>query len=220
MFTVSDFRRGLIAAGCLCAVLLCACDDTDSSIALPQGQSTSSTTMTTTTTSAESTATTTKTTVTQGSDTTTSAEATATTAETTTAVIPTQTVATADVDTNGYLLDVLSLGDDCTAYVTQHTGYTLQEAASCMGEGTDRIYTYADHILYTFFDGTTDMLVELNITADTIATRNGAKVGMTQAEVEALHGTSASGIYQTSDGTLEFIYADNTVIRIAVYNPY
>ncbi len=221
MHSVLNLRRGMITACCISAALLCACDNTESSIALPNTQSTASSTTTTTTTSASTEGTTTtaaETTTTADGTTTASTE---TTTSSTAASTTTTTAATsANIDTNGYLLDVLTLGDDCTAYITQHTNYTLQEAPSCMGEGTDRAYTYADRILYTFFDGTTDMLVEVNITADTIATRNGAKIGMTQAEVEALHGTSADGRYFTDDGILEFTYADNTVIRISVYNPF
>lgn len=219
MHSVKNFRRGMIAACCLSAFLLCACDDTESSIALPQGQTSGTSTTTTTSSTASADSTTTAETTALPDETTTSASK-STTQTSSTAASTTTTATSANNDKDGYLLDMLTIGDDCTAYVKQHTDYTVQEAASCMGEGLDRVYTYADHVLYTFFDGTTDVLMEVNITANTIATRKGATIGMTQSEVEALHGASAGGTYLTVDGTLEFSYADNVVIRIAIYNPY
>lgn len=220
MHSVMNFRRGMIAACCISAFLLCACDDTESSIVLPQEQTTSTSATTTTISSSVSAdGTTTAETTTLPNETTISAsESTSLTSDATSAT--TTTATSADTDKDGYLLDMLTIGDDCTAYVKQHTDYTLQEAASCLGDGTDRVYYYADRVLYTCFDGTTDILMEIDITADTIATRNGATIGMTQSEVEALHGTPTDGTYLTVDGTLEFIYADNTVVRIAIYNPY
>ncbi len=218
MHSVTNFRRGMITVCCASALLLCACDDTESSITLPQGQISGASTTTTTSSSLAVDDTTTKATTFSTETTTSASETTTGTSESASAT--TTTTTSADTATDIYLLDVLTIGDDCTAYVKQHTNYTLQEAASCMGEGTDRVYFYADHTLYTFFDGTTDVLMEVDITANTIATRNGATIGMTQSEVEALYGTPVDGTYLTMDGTLEFVYADNTVIRIAVYNPY
>lgn len=184
---------------------------------LPQTQNSSASTTTTTTTTAEST-TSTEATTTQPVSTTTSSSA-ADTTTTTTETTVTATETTPQNDTAEYLFDALSIGGDCTAYVAQHTDYSLQEAPSCMGEGTDRVYTYGDYVLYTFFDGTVDMVQEINLTGESIKTRLGASLGMTQAEVEALYGTSADGTYQTQDGVMEFTYADNTVILIAVFNP-
>lgn len=218
MHSVTNFRRGMITVCCVSALVLCACNDTESSITLPQEQISDASTTTTTSSSLAVNDTTTETT-TLFDETTTSASETMVQSSDSTSTTTT-TVTSVDTATDAYLLDALTIGDDCTAYVKQHTNYTLQEAASCMGEGTDRVYFYADHTLYTFFDGTTDMLVEVDITANTIATRKGATIGMTQSEVEALYGTPVDGTYLTADGTLEFVYTDNTVIRIAVYNPY
>lgn len=220
MHSVTNFRRGMITACCISALLLCACDDTESSVTLPQEQISGISTTTTTSSPSAVDRTTTETTTLSTETTTSASETTTSASASVSATTTTTTVTVTDTATDIYLLDALTIGDDCTAYVKQHTNYTLQEAASCMGEGTDRVYFYADHTLYTFFDGTTDVLMEVDITANTIATRKGATIGMTQSEVEALYGTPVDGTYLTVDGTLEFVYADNTVIRIAVYNPY
>lgn len=217
MHSITNFHRGMIAACCISVFLLCACGDTESSMILPQEQTSSTSAATTTSSSTSVDGTTTETTTLSGETTTSTSE---TTTQTSDSASVTTTSTSVNTNTDAYLLDALAIGEDCTAYVKQHTDYTLQEAASCMGDGTDRVYFYADHTLYTFFDGTTDMLVEVDLTADTIATRKGATIGMTQSDVEALYGTPVDGTYLTADGTLEFVYADNTVIRIAIYNPY
>lgn len=221
---MNHIRRSLSAVCCIAALLLCtACAEEESSVALPGTQSTSSSEEATTTTTAATTTTSAEEQTTTTSASSTSEEGTTTTTTETTVSSTTTTTTTTTgqiVDTNGYLLDVLTIGGDCTAYVTQHKNHALQEAPSCMGEGTDRVYIYEDFTLYTFFDGTTDMVVEINIQTDAIATREGATVFMTRSEVEALHGTSADNTYLTQDGTLEFTYADNTVIMIALYNPF
>ncbi len=223
MMNMKYIRRSLTAACCTAALLLCAaCSDEESSIALPNTQTTSSSEADTTTTTAASTTSAEEQTTTTSASSTSAEDTTATSAETTSSSTTATTTTTTSqiVDTNGYLLDVLTIGGDCTAYVTQHKNYALQEAPSCMGEGTDRVYIYEDFTLYTFFDGTADMVVEINIQTDAIATREGATVFMTRSEVEALHGASADNTYLTQDGTLEFTYADNTVIMIALYNPF
>lgn len=220
MHMKSDFRRGMTAICVTAALLLCCGCSEESSITMPQSQSTASTDGTTTTEATTTTTTSTDDTA-ATSDTTTTASGGAedTTTSATETTVTTTTTATSADSADGYLLDELAIGADCTAYVTAHTDYYLQEAASCMGEGTDRVYTYADYILYTFYDGTTDTVLEIDLTGESIKTRLGASIGMTQAEVEALYGTSPNGIYETEDGCLEFTYADNTVILIAVYEP-
>lgn len=215
----NSFRRSMTAMSLAAILLLCCGCGEESSVTMPQTQSTASSDATTTTEATTTTTTNNETTSAPVDGTTTvasdSTDTTTSTTETTTTVTETTSIDNA----REYLFDALTLGADCTAYVTTHTDYYLQEAASCMGEGTDRVYTYTDYILYTFFDGTTDTVLEIDLTREGVKTRLGASIGMTQAEVEAIYGVSANGTYLTEDGYLEFSYADNTVILIAVYNP-
>lgn len=134
-----------------------------------------------------------------------------TTAEAVTTPPPAPAVTTQKTTVNTVkksLFEELKPTVDCTAYVKSHIGFTLQEDVSCHGEGTDRVYTYPDYTIYTFFHDGIDEVWELAVTAPGIALDTGIEVGMTKADVIAKYGASDSDSYPVNAFILSFIYDD------------
>ncbi|MBR6761575.1 MAG: hypothetical protein IKM30_06025 [Oscillospiraceae bacterium] len=217
--------RRIAAAACFAMTLLlsCGCDSQDSVI-LPQTNSSSSADSKPNNSLTDQTnpsSTTTASQVTTTGTTTTTATSSQNTSATMITEVSTSTSATTETTQqqtdNTCLFDTLYLGMDCTAYVAEHTNYTLQEAASCMGSGLDRVYTYPGYRIYSYFNGTTDEIIEINLIGTDYKTRLGATIGMTKAEIESIYGPSETYSYQTSDGIVEFLFEGDTVQLIAVY---
>ena len=67
-------------------------------------------------------------------------------------------------------------------------GYEYSEAISCVYEGMDKTYEYANVTLYTYPDGDSDRLMELYCVGGNVATSKGITFGSTKAEVLAQYG--------------------------------
>lgn len=84
----------------------------------------------------------------------------------------------------------------------------------------DTIYTFAGFSLYTYKAEEKSVIYLIELKDDTVATREGAKVGMTAGEVEALYGSgyTESGVIRRyplgKDGTLDFTMEDGKVALI------
>lgn len=116
------------------------------------------------------------------------------------------------------LFDEIRPGMDCTAYITANKGYTLQKDASCMGEGEDRVYTYSDYKIISYFENGKDIIQEIVLTGKGVAARSGLKVGMTTDDIERVFGVPAvpgEYIYPSGNGYIDFLLeADNQTIRL------
>ncbi|MBR4200694.1 MAG: hypothetical protein IKQ91_05400 [Oscillospiraceae bacterium] len=119
-----------------------------------------------------------------------------------------------------YLLDSLKIKQDCTDYVSKHKDYTFEEANSCLGSGKDRVYTYKDFELHTYFNGEKDLVAQIVFTTDKLKTRKDIHLGSTKADVVAAYGEPAEAdfyMYETDDGRVQFFFDGDTVNRIDIY---
>ena len=98
------------------------------------------------------------------------------------------------------------------------------EAPSCAFEGTSYTYTYPGFTVETYPDPTdhvTNRIYAVTLTDDTVATKEGARVGNTYDEVRALCGepdqeTLAFMVYKTDGAALQF-FLENDVVTSVVY---
>ena len=119
-----------------------------------------------------------------------------------------------------YLLDELKIKQDCTDYVSKHKDYTFEEANSCLGSGKDRVYTYKDFELHSYFDNGQDLVTEIVFLTDKLETRKGIHLGSTKADVVAAYGEPEEAdfyMYETEDGRTQFFFDGDTVNRIDIY---
>ena len=70
--------------------------------------------------------------------------------------------------------------------------YEYAEAVSCVYEGLDKTYTYADAVLYTYPDGDTDRLMELYCSGGDVKTSRGIGIGSSRDDVIAAYGEPTS----------------------------
>ncbi len=210
----------------LCSILIGGCDNnassTEDAVILTDATSTETTAAAT-----ETTETTTKSeTTTTRSETTTSAESTTTAeSETTTETVTTQTQETTATETSATTAETISakwyeeltFGSDCSAYFKTHKDYTMQESASCLGDGKDRTYQFDGYEIYTYFDGTNDLLSEVDLLAAGIPNKEGAEVGMTKAQITEIYGKDSDTMETSNGTTTQFTYAGDNVSMIAVY---
>ena len=96
---------------------------------------------------------------------------------------------------------------------------SLLESPSCAGEGFDRLYSYGGFAVSTIPDGDVQRISRIELRNDTVATPEGAAVGMTRREVEEIYGTGyiekGFGIeYAGRSSRLIFILRDGKVTGI------
>ena len=184
---------------------------TVSSTASVASSSQTSSTAVSETTSAVQTTTTSQSTV---SETTTTTSTTSTTVQTTTTQTTPPPAVTTTVDPSKplTLFKNLNIGDDCSAYVKQHTDYKFSEAISCHGEGKDRVYTYDNYILNTFFNGKKDVVYEIMVIGPGITVENQLTFGMDKAAVIAAIGEGDDDIYHRRGYDLMILYDDDDKI--------
>lgn len=230
-----NFKK--FSAVLLCGILLCGCgqsEPADDVVFLPadttapteSAADTTLTTQTLETTKAEpqeTDASTAETTLSAETETTASAVSETTTtsaqstdASTTTTATTTTTTQTEPQPVQGQWYDSLRLGTNCADYIAANPNHTMQEAPSCLGSGSDRVYDFGQYTLYTYFDGNLDILAEILISQPGIPTREGAQVGMSRAEISAIYGSDSDTV-ETADGTLEITYSGDTVSSLSVY---
>ena len=140
----------------------------------------------------------------------------------TTSAASSQTTTTKAAEPAQHLFDGAAPGKDCTAYVTAHTDYQLDEADSCLGDGKDRTYSYADFTIISYYENGRDIVQEIDISGKSVKTREGISVGMNAAAVQQAYGApgAVGYIYETADGTLEFVIDgdSDTVAAISLYS--
>lgn len=66
--------------------------------------------------------------------------------------------------------------------------YTYAEAISCVYEGMDKTYEYADWTIYTYPDGAQDRLMELYCVGGDVKTSKGITFGSGKNEIVAQYG--------------------------------
>jgi hypothetical protein len=97
---------------------------------------------------------------------------------------------------------------------------TYFEAASCAFEGLDKIYTYDHFEVDTYPEGNKDLVSAVLLLDDLVTTPEGAYIGQTQAEIEAIYGTDyemkGTAMVYTKNGThLEFVLSGGLAQSIA-----
>ncbi len=105
-----------------------------------------------------------------------------------------------------------ALGDD----------FTLTEAQSCAGQGTDRLYTYSSVRLYVFAPEQGEArLSGVTCTDDGVQTEDGLRIGCTQADVMVVRGlpdeqTNTRMVYRQERTALIFTLRDGQVTGISL----
>ncbi|MBQ3940771.1 MAG: hypothetical protein II723_06630 [Oscillospiraceae bacterium] len=135
----------------------------------------------------------------------------------------TTTTTTAKQQTSAkHLFDELRPGADCTAYLAANTSYSMVKAPSCIGSGEDRVYTFPEFKLFTYFENGKETVQELELTGKNLATREGIRIGMTTADIEKAYGAPAipgEYLYSTPDGPIDFLLNSDqkTIKSISLY---
>ena len=100
----------------------------------------------------------------------------------------------------------------------------VQEAVSCHYDGFDTIYYYEGFAIYTYLLKNDKIIYSIELDAAEIKTSEGAAVGMTLAEIEAIYGTEydtlANGIsfaLKENDAQLNFRIKKDAVFLIEYY---
>ena len=115
----------------------------------------------------------------------------------------------------------LAIGDAADGVIAQlGDDYTLSEAASCAGQGMDRMYTYPSVRLYVFapVDGVA-VISSVSYIDDGVKTAEGLGIGCSTAQVltalgEADEASEARLIYRGNGGVLAFGFRDGVVVSI------
>lgn len=129
-------------------------------------------------------------------------------------------------EVSGYYIVV----DDVEVYIGATQEETIEciteepdyfEAESCAYEGMNYIYTYNNYTL-TFFDEGDDVVVEcITLQNDIVETGEGAYIGQSREEIEAIYGTDYEGddtaiVYTKDSSEMQFIFSDGDVISILI----
>jgi len=103
--------------------------------------------------------------------------------------------------------------------------YEYSETISCAYNGLDKIYDFTDRgfIVYTYPDGDKDYVLEVAISGQDIAQKEGkVKVGMSKEDVESLFGSEYEQLGETISYTVKdkqtmyFLLDEGTVIEYAI----
>ncbi len=97
---------------------------------------------------------------------------------------------------------------------------TYFEAASCAFEGLDKISTFDHYEVDTYPDGDRDLVSAVLLLDDLVTTTEGACIGQSQEDIEAIYGTDyemkGTAMVYTKDGShLEFVLAGGQVQSIS-----
>ena len=93
------------------------------------------------------------------------------------------------------------------------------EAESCAFEGLDKTYTYAGFTITTRPEGEKDYVNSILLTDDSVTTPEGAYIGSSKEDVEALYGTESGDMeamltYVKDGVSLNFVLIDGAVASI------
>ncbi len=98
---------------------------------------------------------------------------------------------------------------------------SYSEEQSCAFDGLHKTYYYGSFYLQTYPDGDKDRVYQVWMVDDSVTTQEGAYIGMTQTEVEAVYGTegyNGSNAWQIEAGTcILTIILDNGVVTSIQY---
>lgn len=87
---------------------------------------------------------------------------------------------------------------------------SILESPSCAGDGADKLYSYSGFDVYTVPDGGIRRIVKIELRNDTVATPEGAAVGMTRREINEIYGVSQT----ESDSAIEYVGRDCRLIFV------
>lgn len=93
------------------------------------------------------------------------------------------------------------------------------ESPSCAFDGIDKIYYYNGFELFTFPKGDEDFVLSVNLTDDSVTTKEGIYLGMTLEKVIAAYGEDfdqnfGQYTYTRGGATLSFLIEDNKIVVI------
>ena len=93
------------------------------------------------------------------------------------------------------------------------------EAPSCAFDGIDRIYCYSGFELFTYPVDGEDFISSINLTDDSVATREGVYLGMSLRNMIDAYGEEyeqdfGQYTYTLDDSTLSFLIEDDTIVVI------
>jgi hypothetical protein len=104
----------------------------------------------------------------------------------------------------------------------------FSEAPSCLYEGNDKTYEYADLVLYTITKNSKDLVDGIDLVTDKWQTRRGIKVGSSREDVLAAYGEPFSAdmdlIYIADQSLGEvsaritFVFHEDLVSTISIYS--
>lgn len=113
------------------------------------------------------------------------------------------------------MADVLNVLGEANSYF---------QAESCAFEGLDKTYTYSGFIITTRPDGDQDLVQSIQLTDDSVTTKEGVYIGSSASDVTAAYGDSDSVVetlltYTIGETTLNFVLENGVVISIEyLYN--
>ena len=115
----------------------------------------------------------------------------------------------------------LTIGDAADGVIAQlGDDYTMSEAESCAGQGTDRMYTYPSVRLYVFapVDGAA-VISSVSYIDDGVKTAEGLGIGCSSAEVLSTLGDADEAndvwlVYRGKGSVLTFGLRDGVVVSI------
>jgi hypothetical protein len=115
----------------------------------------------------------------------------------------------------------LAIGDAADGVIAQlGDDYTMSEAESCAGQGTDRMYTYPSVRLYVFapVDGAA-VISSVSYIDDGVKTAEGLGIGCSSAEVLSALGDADEAsdvrlVYRGKGSVLTFGLRDGVVVSI------
>ena len=130
------------------------------------------------------------------------------------------------VEADGNVHIVLGDAGNLIGFLGEPTVYSA--APSCLFEGEDKLFEFADLIIYTIPDEDTDLIDGIDFLTDRFQTRRGITVGSTRDEVLAAYGEPFDQeydlIYVTDlemGGTaprITFVMDGDTVSAISIYS--
>ena len=96
------------------------------------------------------------------------------------------------------------------------------EAPSCAFDGIDKIYYFSGFELYTYPVGGDDFILSVNLTDDSVTTKEGVYLGMSYDDMLGAYGNDyvqnqGQYVYTRSDSTLSFLIEHGEIVVI-IYN--
>ena len=114
----------------------------------------------------------------------------------------------------------IAVGDDIDS-IAANAGKCngFSSTPSCAGDGAAEMYVYNGYRIFVFRAGDTCRITSIELTNDTVRTREGIRIGDSRSAVIAAYGESYSlsgnrMIYRGKNATLQFFLNDGKVLSI------